>query len=325
MRHLFGLIFVTMGSAGVLACSSSDMGLTTPNGDASTTGGAGGRGTGGTSGSGGRSSGGSSGASDKGGTSGTSGTGGNSGADASAGGAAGASGSGGTSGADSGGGGSANDGGGGRDAAAGRAYTWDFTSSAEGWTGGFADYPSGQESFYELEFAQAALPTEVGPGGGLRTAGNNHSDDLFMFVARDITGLAPSSSYTLDIQARIATNAPSDCSGIGGAPGTSVFFKIGATNVAPVSAPIADASQFMQMNIDKGNQGSGGADMDVAGDIGNNKLCPDETYELKTLSRTLTVTSDATGRVWIVLGTDSGFEGKTVLFYDRVTVSLHTT
>jgi hypothetical protein len=63
--------------------------------------------------------------------------------------------------------------------------------------------------------------------------------------------------------------------------------------------------------------------MQLTGDIANTKLCPDETYQLKTLTLTgFSVTSDASGRLWIVLGTDSGFEGTTALYYDRITVTL---
>lgn len=302
----FGLAFV--------ACSSDESAGPGAQPDAGTTGGA--------SATGGKSSGGAS----SGGKAGAAGAGGASGAGGAANGGAGASGTGGSASNDAGSGGSPSDAGTDGDAGLARTLTWDFTSNAEGWTGGFADYPSGEETFYELAFAQSAMPAEVGPGGGLKIAGNNHSDDLFMFVARGITGFAPNTSYVLDIDARIATNAPSDCAGIGGSPGTSVFFKMGAVAESPVSAPAGDAaagSQTMQINLDKGNQGTGGSDMQVAGDIANTKLCPDETYQLKTLSLTgFSVTSDASGRVWIVLGTDSGFEGTTVLYYDRVTVTI---
>jgi hypothetical protein len=318
MRTLLSFVFGLSCGLAFVACSADESAGRGSQSDASTTGGVtatGGKSSGGAAGTGGASSGGRSGTSGAGGTSGTGG---------SANGGAGASGTGGSTGADAGADGDAGTGG---DAGLARTSTWDFTSDAEGWTGGFADYPSGEETFYELAFAQSAMPAEVGPGGGLKSAGNNHSDDLFMFVTKEITGLAANTSYVVSIDARIATNAPGDCSGIGGSPGTSVFFKMGAVAKAPVSAPGGpDGSLTMQMNLDKGNQGSGGADMQVSGDIANTKLCPDETYQLKTLSLTgFSVTSDASGRLWIVLGTDSGFEGTTVLYYDRVTVTIRQT
>jgi hypothetical protein len=198
---------------------------------------------------------------------------------------------------------------------------WDFDDDAEGWTGGFADYPDGEETFYELSFGQDELPEEVGPGGGLRIVGNNHSDDLFMFVTREVSDLPPSAEITIDVRVRIATNAPADCVGVGGAPGTSVYLKIGAVPFEPDTT--LDDMDWHRMNLDKGNQATGGEDMEVVGDIANTRTCPDETYELKELLlEDFTVTADESGRVWLVVGTDSGFEGKTTLYYDEIELTI---
>jgi hypothetical protein len=58
--------------------------------------------------------------------------------------------------------------------------SWDFATDTEGWNGDFADYPPNIGTGYDLQYGWSALPAEVGPGGGLRINGNNHSDDLFM-------------------------------------------------------------------------------------------------------------------------------------------------
>jgi hypothetical protein len=221
-------------------------------------------------------------------------------------------------------GGSAGAGGGGSSGAGGNgapSLTWDFTNDAQGWTGAFADYPMGMETFYELAFGQAALPAEVGLGGGLRLAGNNHSDDLFMFVSHPVDGLRPAAVYDVAMEVVIATNAPADCGGIGGAPGTSVFVKAGAVG-RPVSAA-PDATGFMVINVDKGNESQGGTEMKVLGDISNTNHCPNQAYQLKTLQLTgVSATTSAGGSLWLVVGTDSGFEGITVLYYDRISVTL---
>jgi hypothetical protein len=212
---------------------------------------------------------------------------------------------------------------GGASGAAGAAQTsrFDFTIDREGWIGGFADYPPNDGSGYDLRFGWSALPAEVGPGGGLLMGGNNHSDDLFMYVMRQITGLAPQTKYLVDIVAVIDTNAPSDCGGIGGSPGASVFFKLGAVPFEPTAS--LDTLGWLRLNIDKGNQSAGGADMKVVGDIGNTRTCPDLTYQPKTLTLSgFSVTSGADGTLWIVAGTDSGFEGITTLYYDSIAVTL---
>ncbi len=77
------------------------------------------------------------------------------------------------------------------------------------------------------------------------------------------------------------------------------------------------------MNIDKGNQSQGGADMLVLSTIG----IPgnDFTYQIirrNNLNQPLNVNSDASGNLWVIIGTDSGFEGTTTLYYNAIEVRL---
>jgi hypothetical protein len=198
---------------------------------------------------------------------------------------------------------------------------WEFATDAEGWTGGFAEYPPGVGTGYDLSFGWSALPAEVGPGGGLRISGNNHSDDLFMYVMRPISGLIPDHAYVLDVEALIDTNAPANCGGIGGAPGLNVTLKIGASTIQPATS--LNSQGYLMLNLDKGNQSQGGADMKVVGNIGNTLDCPDATYQSKTLTLSgFSVASSSAGVIWVIMGTDSGFEGITTLYYDRITVTV---
>ena len=248
-----------------------------------------------------------------GGASGTSGAGGATGGTSGTGGAGGG-GTGGTTGAGgaSGGGGSGT-----------FSQVWDFTADTEGWTGSFCDYPPADGATYDLMAGWASLPAGVPAGGGLRMNGNNHSDDLFMYISRAITGLRPSAAYLMDVVLVIATNASAECGGIGGAPGTSVVVKIGASATEPRTQ--ADNLGWLRLNLDKGNQSTGGADLKVVGDIANTLPCATSNppYQAKTLTLSrFAVTSSADGKVFAVLGTDSGFEGVTTLFYDSVSITL---
>lgn len=48
-------------------------------------------------------------------------------------------------------------------------------------------------------------------------------------------------------------------------------------------------------------------------------------YQLLTFSNPsspLQITTDDTGRLWLFLGTDSGFEGRTGLYYDVIEVTV---
>src|SRR5688572_30041138 len=110
-------------------------------------------------------------------------------------------------------------------------FYYAFGADAEGWTGGFADYPVDADTdFYALEYGHAELPAPIGPGDhGLRIQGDNHSDDLFMFVKRRITGLEPNTAYAVMFELEVASSAPTNAVGVGGAPGEGVVFHAGAT------------------------------------------------------------------------------------------------
>src|SRR5262245_6346835 len=69
-------------------------------------------------------------------------------------------------------------------------FAYDFSRGPQGWTAGFADYHPGEESFLELASDYRPLPSPLGPDSALFISGNNHTDDLFMFFTREVTGLA---------------------------------------------------------------------------------------------------------------------------------------
>lgn len=199
-------------------------------------------------------------------------------------------------------------------------FIYQFPQNSEGWTGGFADYPEGEEESYELEFSHSTLPEPLDTEeGALKLSGNNHSDDLFMFIKREITGLEPNQQYSLIFSIEFASNVADDQVGIGGSPGESVYIKAGATPIEPEKQLEND---FYQMNINKGNQSQGGDDMLVIGDFSNNTN--ENIYTLKTVTNSshFNATTNENGGLWLIIGTDSGFEGNTTIYYNRVQVSL---
>jgi hypothetical protein len=77
---------------------------------------------------------------------------------------------------------------------------------------------------------------------------------------------------------------------------------------------------WYRMNIDKGNQSIGGADMKVIGDFANGT--DQNVYKIKQLSTAtpLNVKANRQGGIWLVIGTDSGFEGITTIYYNSIQV-----
>jgi hypothetical protein len=161
--------------------------------------------------------------------------------------------------------------------------------------------------------------------GYFRLAASNRSDDTFQYMCRllrEQADLVPNTPYVIDFRIEAASNAPSNCAGIGGAPGESVWLKVGATTIEPV--PIHEDGQ-PRLHIDEGGQSEGGEDADVAGVIANGIPCEEaleanNPYGMVTWEETLDfpVSTSDEGEMWLLVGVDSGFEERTDLYCDTV-------
>lgn len=208
-------------------------------------------------------------------------------------------------------------------------FEYDFRKKRQGWKGGFADYPvDNGGADYELAFKRRRLPENLNESRkALFLAGDNHSDDLFMFVKRQLTGLKPNTTYEAQFEIQIATIAPSNAVGVGGSPGESVYLKAGGSTAEPL---IVEQDRFFRMtNIDKGNQADGGGNTVVLGTIGNScdwqAGCATPQWDFKDFDsqgEPINIATDGQGNLWLIVGTDSGFEGKTEIFISRIRVTL---
>ena len=195
-------------------------------------------------------------------------------------------------------------------------FTYNFENDAEGWITGFADLPADYGESYELDSSWRELPSGL-EGSGIYMQGDNHSDDLFMFLKIKLSGLKPETTYQATFIIDIASNIPEGLVGIGGSPGESVYVKAGATTGEPLV--VEDAAGWLRMNIDKGQQSNSGEDMIVIGNIAlpAGEITAGE-YGIKTLDsegQSLEVVTDTNGDLWFIVGTDSGFEGLTAIYY----------
>jgi len=205
---------------------------------------------------------------------------------------------------------------------------FDFRQGAQDWQAGFAEYgPQMQGMMLEGEIRP--LPSELGINGtGYYSQGMNHSDDLFMFLKHRLgtdAGLVPGQEYRVIFTIVFASNAPSGAVGIGGAPGESVYLKAGASMLEPEVYLNSDTGYYV-MNVDKGpgNSGSGTA-ASVVGNIANG-LSAEENPRYISLERQheheYTVNASPDGELWLLVGTDSGFEGLTAIYYRSIAVTL---
>ncbi|OBZ11757.1 hypothetical protein A8L34_15575 [Bacillus sp. FJAT-27264] len=201
-----------------------------------------------------------------------------------------------------------------------RMVSYSFNKDNEGWKGGFADLPVNYDkSIYELEHVRALLPVaEKNPTNyALKLQGHNRSDDLFMYLSRNVDGFVPNTTYEVKLQFGMYTDQAGGMAGIGGAPGESVIVKTGILDKEPLAIPTPGKDSMYRMNVDKGNQSVGGKDVKVLGNITK----PDsakEGFQRVDFSYSATVKSNAKGQLYLLIGVDSGFEGLTTLYFDDI-------
>ena len=208
-----------------------------------------------------------------------------------------------------------------------------FAAGQDGFTADFSDYSPGMEVGDQgIRFLAEVqrLPPPLDNRMGFLVGGTNRSDDLFMYLYRPVTGLVPGQRYRVRVDVTFATNVPPDCVGIGGSPGESVAIKAGAATVQPSKSVV---NNRVVTSVDKGNQQTSGREVIRIGLFaGGGGTCSNGEYRLKTLSTAtpepspvpinppppadaLLLTADSAGRLWIVIGTESGFEGRTEIYF----------
>ncbi len=195
----------------------------------------------------------------------------------------------------------------------------DFSEYPIEWTSGFSDYSTSNGDFHGFSSGVTRVPGEFEHTAFL-LRGNNVNVDVFMFLKHQVEGLEPDSEYRVYLTATVWSNVAKNCVDTGGARGESVYIKAGASTIEPEQADY-------YMNIDIGNQSQGGANAAVLGDIAVDGLtCYDIAYREKTYAlnsqHNIKVTADDEGKAWVLIGSDSGYEGETTLYYDTIDVLL---
>lgn len=196
-------------------------------------------------------------------------------------------------------------------------FEFDFRESQFEWDAFFTNYNVDNEDGMELQSGYNLLPEPLNTDDrALYISAVNESDDVKMMFRRQVTGLEPNATYDVQFRIRFATSVPSGCVGIGGPPGEAVRVIADASTIRPEAVvengyyllntqQMSDPTQWYQ-NVQMGN-------------IANSRECEDGyEYELKELESEpehSTATADASGALWLMFGTRSGFEGQTELYY----------
>jgi len=198
----------------------------------------------------------------------------------------------------------------------------DFEQNNNNWTADLAEYSTATDtSIIEFRSGRTSLPE---PLDKKRTAfmlqSHNRSDDMFMFLKRKVNGLKANQTYTVVFNVELGTKYPAGGIGAGGSPGSSVYLKAGASTIEPAKK-LEDG--FYHFNLDKGAQSQEGKDLFVLGNISNG--LDKEDYKIvqrDNAAKPVEVKADANGEIWLCVGTDSGYEGLTRLYYDKIRTTI---
>ena len=202
---------------------------------------------------------------------------------------------------------------------AGTSAFFNFEQSDSGFVPIFADYPDQKDvdSFYEFQHSYGEVPIPKA-GKGIFISGNNRSDDLFMGYIKKLEGFTAGETYHFSVSFKLATNVEGGLVGAGGAPGESVTVKCGIVSIEPKAA---NESGYFRMNIDTGAQSNGGKDMTVVGDMAKTENNRPGEYEFNEFSAEFDTIANENGEVYLIIGTDSGFESTTAYYLDDISVT----
>ena len=193
-----------------------------------------------------------------------------------------------------------------------------FESGNEGFESIFADYhdDGNNLSTYDMHWGKEK-PTIENASTALYLQGTNRSDDLFMGYFKKLTGLKSMTEYTFKIKFSIGTDAEAGSIGVGGSPAESVYVKAGIVDKLPKIA--LDGQGVYRLNVDIGNQATGSQQVPVVGNFAKPEGSK-EGYVYKAMEVEVNAKTDASGTVYLLIGTDSAFEGMTKYYLDDVTV-----
>lgn len=203
-------------------------------------------------------------------------------------------------------------------------FSYLFADSASGWTADFADYPLDSTGSY-LHFKYDSLPYIINRDSAinsLKLSGTNIDNGLFMFVKRQISGLRPNTNYEIFMSVRLASKEPISNNGLEDTSGELVYVKVGASTIEP-KVELESQGEYYRLNFDKGAGAEGGASVLIVGNIGVSTTTTKYALITRNSSESFQATSDSNGKMWLIVGTDSQYAGRTVVYYTQINAYLN--
>jgi hypothetical protein len=202
-----------------------------------------------------------------------------------------------------------------------RDITYTFNDVTSGWTSLFSDYPQGADSSYALEFKIARLPLPLDTSkNALKISGFNYNDDLATYMYTTLTGLAPEVKYKVSFAILLASNIPSGGINTGNSP--NLFIGVGALDTIPSNHVDHDGILRPTFQSDLIN-GNSTEDLKVVGQLGVAETTSAYTQIGRdNLNHPIEVTSRGDGKIYLLIGWDSGYLGTTTVYIKSIMVTL---
>lgn len=203
-------------------------------------------------------------------------------------------------------------------------FIFDFQKGTYGWNVLFSDYPVGEDSFFELTFEYSWLPPPLDNScRSFKISGNNHSDDLLSVIYRKIDGLLPNTKYAVSFNIELASKVSTNSVGAGGSPNISIGGG-GVSEMPQNRIALTGSVNYYRPNfISSLQSNTSNESLKVLGRIGVSDTTTQFTLvNRNNLSEPISLTTNSKGELWVMIGTDSGFEGITTLYYKKISVFL---
>lgn len=149
---------------------------------------------------------------------------------------------------------------------------------------------------------------------GFLLQGNNHSDDIDKWLVREIQ-TAPSTKYKVTLKATFASNAQAGGFGVGGSEDLQVHVGASPIDPTPVRVDSTDHVRFpLELYPYLTN-----TYQTTANDL---PFSFEKPFRLVTVEHAYEGESSADGSLWLMVGTHSGFESFSALYYASIEARL---
>jgi hypothetical protein len=188
-----------------------------------------------------------------------------------------------------------------------------FETGADEWLGDVAFYKAGTENLVKFSAEQAQLPDGLrSPLHGMKLAGTNQGDSIFLFLKRKIGNLDPAKTYKVAYDINLASNLPDTLAGAG----RIVYLKAGASSTEPGKIL---GNGIYDVTIKNGAIAKNGSEMLLLGNLANGL----DSASYRAISRNnankaVVVKPSPIGEIWLCVGVNTVFKGDISLYFDRI-------